>query len=60
MALILMLIKTRGVDDRRLAGEENPALVCRNPHCLSGSERGLKKLFIGKRCALCDQTAEEV
>ena len=60
MALILMLLDTKGIDDRRTEGEENPRLVCRNPHCLSLTERGLKKLFVGKRCVLCDQTAEEV
>ena len=60
MALILMLLDTKGIDDRRTEGEENPHLVCRNPHCLSLTERGLKKLFVGKRCVLCDQTAEEV
>jgi len=58
MALILMLLETEGVDDRRTRGEENPALECKNPHCLSRSERGIKKLFDGNRCIYCDQTAE--
>lgn len=57
MALILMLLKTEGVDDRRTEGEENESLECRNPHCLSLSERGIKKLFIGDKCIYCDQTA---
>lgn len=57
MALILMLLDTKGVDDRRCEGEENPKLLCINPHCLSLTERGLKKLFVGTRCVYCDQTA---
>ncbi len=57
MALILMLLKTEGIDDRRTEGEEKESLECRNPHCLSLSERGIKKLFIGDKCIYCDQTA---
>lgn len=60
MALILMLLDTKGVDDRRTDGEENPTLQCQNPHCLSMSERGIKKLFKGTRCIYCDQTATEI
>ena len=59
MALILMLLKTKHVDDRRLHGKENARLVCRNPHCISLTERGIKKLFDDEeRCVYCDQTAE--
>ena len=56
MALILMLLKTKGVVDRRLDGEERPGCACKNPHCISRSERGIKKLFdeYGK-CVYCDQ-----
>ena len=56
MALILMLLKTKGVDDRRLEGEEKPGCTCKNPHCISRTERGIKKLFdeYGK-CVYCDQ-----
>ena len=61
MALILMLLKTRGVDDRRIHGEENPRLACRNPHCISATERGIKLLFDEEdRCIYCDQTAEKI
>ena len=60
MALILMLLGTKGIDDRRTAGEENPRLECVNPHCLSRSERGIKKLFIGEKCVYCDQTAAKL
>lgn len=60
MALILMLLDTKGVDDRRVRGEENPTLKCKNPHCISRTERGIKKLFDGGRCIYCDQTADKV
>ena len=60
MALILMLLDTKGVDDRRLHGVENKHLECLNPHCLSRSERGIKKLFEGERCIYCDQKAMKV
>ena len=59
MALIMMLLKTRGVDDRRLMGEENPKLECMNPHCISRTERGIRKLFDEyDKCVYCDQTAQ--
>lgn len=60
MALILMLLKTKGIDDRRQHGEENPHLVCRNPHCITSTERGIKRLFDDEdRCIYCDQTAHK-
>lgn len=60
MALILMLLNTKGVDDKRLRGVENKKLECINPHCLSRSERGIKKLFDGERCIYCDQRAAKI
>jgi len=58
MALILMLLKTKGIDDRRQSGLENPRLVCRNPHCITSTERGIKFLFTeDERCIYCDQAA---
>ena len=59
MALILMLLGTKGVDDRRLEGEERIGVVCQNPHCISRTERGVKRLFdeYGK-CVYCDQYLE--
>ena len=55
MALIIKLLETRGVDDRRMFGTERDDILCKNPHCISRSERGVKKLFIGERCIYCDQ-----
>ena len=57
MALILMLLKTKGVDDRRTVGEEDETLECTNPHCLTLTERGIKKLFKNGKCVYCDQEA---
>ena len=62
MALILMLLKTKSVNDRRLHGKEDPHLVCTNPHCIScgDSERGIKRLFNNGKCIYCDQTAKKI
>ena len=58
MALILMLLKTKGVVDRRANGAPNPSLMCNNPHCISRTERGIKRLYDEEnRCVYCDQTA---
>ena len=59
MALILKLLDTKGIDDRRTDGEEDDSLECVNPHCLSLTERGIKKLFKGGKCIYCDQTAKK-
>lgn len=59
MALILTLLKTAGVDDRRTEGRERARLVCDNPHCISRTERGIKHLFTDEqRCVYCDQDAK--
>ena len=61
MALILMLLKTKGIDDRR-GGDATPdvSLVCNNPHCISRTERGIKLLFKNGCCIYCDQKADKV
>lgn len=59
MALILMLLKTNGIDDRRTDGVEDDTLECRNPHCLSITERGIKHLFKNGKCIYCDQKASK-
>ena len=59
MALILMLLKSKGVCDVRQDGIEDATLECKNPHCISRSERGIKKLFKGDTCVYCDQKAEK-
>ena len=60
MALILFLLNTKGIDDRRGGGVENPALECVNPHCLSRTERGIKRLYNGEKCIYCDQKAKRI
>ena len=60
MALILMLLDTEGVDDRHLEGREIAGVVCKNPHCISRTERGIKRLFDSDRCVYCDQRYEEL
>ena len=57
MALILFLLKNKNASDVRPKGEENPKLVCKNPHCISRTERGIVRLFNGDKCLYCDQTA---
>ena len=59
MALILMLLKTKGISDSRLNGVENPSLECVNTHCISRTERGIKRLFTDSgACIYCDQAAK--
>ena len=60
MALILMLLKVTNQNDERKKGEENPALECKNHHCISRTERGIKKLFSGDECVYCNQKAERI
>ncbi len=61
MALILKLLKTKGIDDKRGNGIENPSLICKNPHCISTTERGIKRLFDEEdRCIYCDQSASKI
>ncbi len=59
MALIIKLLSTKGIDDRRLSGEVREDIVCDNPHCISRTERGIKRLFDGTRCIYCDQRADK-
>lgn len=58
MALILKLLAEKK-DGKygKLSGEPNKELVCNNPHCISRTERGIKRLFSGKNCIYCDQEA---
>ena len=60
MALILMLLKTKGTCDKRMHGAPDSRLYCANPHCISRSERGIKHLFDEGRCIYCDQMAEKL
>lgn len=59
MALILMLLGTKEAADKRAFGEPDETLECVNPHCISLSERGIKKLFSDGKCVYCDQSAKK-
>ena len=59
MALILMLLGTKEAADKRAFGEPDDTLECVNPHCISLSERGIKKLFSDGKCVYCDQSAKK-
>ncbi len=58
MALILKLLKSKDSVKSKIEGEEADGLVCTNRHCISGVERGIKKLFKDGRCIYCDQLAK--
>ena len=60
MALILKLLSERDMATRRAAGESNSSLSCKNPHCITSCERGLKPLFKGDVCVYCDQRADKI
>ena len=59
MALILKLLKERRDAAPEICGKENSELECTNPHCISKTERGIKKLFRGDACIYCDQKASK-
>ena len=60
MALILKLLKESKKEGVTVRGEENDSLICKNPHCISKTERGIKRLFKGDSCIYCDQKAEKI
>lgn len=60
MALILKLLKESKSPISALVGAKKSGLVCTNPHCITSSERGIKKLFKGDSCIYCDQKAKKV
>ena len=43
----------------KVVGEPNASLICKNPHCISGTERGIKRLYKNGSCIFCDQKAEK-
>ena len=58
MALILKLLSEHDAKASIKEGEENPALICKNPSCIT-RERGVKKLFSGTKCIYCDAEAKK-
>ena len=59
MALILKLLSEKDAPGVTREGEENAALVCKNPRCIT-KERGVKKLFSGTKCLYCDAEAKKI
>ena len=59
MALILKLLKSAKEEGEKEIGEPNSSLICKNPHCISGTERGIKRLYKNGSCIYCDQKAEK-
>ena len=57
MALVLKLLETKGVSDRRDRGCSDPSLICTNLRCITSSERGIKKLYNNGKCIYCDMDA---
>jgi aspartate carbamoyltransferase catalytic subunit len=57
MALIIKLLSDKSGSATGEIGEENAELICENPHCITGVERGIKHLFKDGKCAYCDQKA---
>lgn len=57
MALILKLLKEKKDASAKQDGEYAPDLLCKNPNCITRTERGIKLLFKGNVCAYCDQKA---
>ena len=60
MALILKLLKEKNNKGGKPVGEENPSLICKNPLCITKTERGIKHLFKGESCIYCDQKAKRI
>ena len=59
MALIIKLLSDKSADKVTEAYEENAELICENPHCITGVERGIKHLFKDGKCVYCDQKANK-
>ena len=59
MALILMLLRTANTKGVNEIGVADDTLECINPHCITLTERGIKKLFNDGKCVYCDQMASK-
>lgn len=57
MALIMKLLSDKSSGKSSETGEEDASLICKNPHCITGVERGIKHLFKDGKCVYCDQKA---
>ena len=56
MALILFLLGAKDSPDKRKGGKRIKGMVCKNPRCITRTERGIRYLFDDSdRCIYCDQ-----
>ena len=55
MAIILKLLSEKNQPTKKLEATEINGKVCKNPACITRTERGIKHLFKGDACAYCDQ-----
>jgi len=59
MALIIKLLSDKTKDSSSDDGKEDANLICKNRHCITGVERGIKHLFKNGKCIYCDQAADK-
>ncbi len=59
MALILKLLSEKHIKTPDITGEEHEDYRCKNPHCISRIERGIKHLFRDGKCIYCDQAMKK-
>ena len=60
MALILKLLYEKCEEYKYPDSYESGELACRNPNCITWTERGIKKLYKGEGvCIYCDQKAQK-
>ena len=60
MALILKLLKETDSEAKNTENyTSDDTLICKNPHCITKTERGIKHLYKNGACIYCDQKAEK-
>ena len=59
MALILKLLSEKDKNGQIIEALPNENLICKNPHCITKTERGIKLLYKNGACIYCDQRAEK-
>ena len=59
MALIIKLLSDKSHTEAAVSGEADSSLICKNSHCITGVERGIKHLFKDGKCIYCDQKAKK-
>ena len=60
MALILKLLSETDEASGARIGVEDQNLTCKNPLCITKTERGIKRLYRNGNCIYCDQKAKKL